>query len=168
MKIGVTGHRDLTERTVALVIRAVEELLMGYADLVGVTALAEGADQLFADSVLTLGGELEVIVPSVEYRSLREDIGEYDRLLNRASRVTRLPYPDDGPNAHMAAGLVVIERSDLVLAVWDGQAARAFAGTADFVEYARREGVPVTVIWPPGASRHEPGARRGTDTELGQ
>ncbi len=67
--------------------------------------------------------------------------------------MTRLPFREDGSAAHMAAGLVMVERSDLVLAVWDGQPARAFAGTADFVEYARHVRVPVAVIWPPGAAR---------------
>jgi hypothetical protein len=153
VRVGITGHRDLTPRTIELVTRAFEELLPGYPDLIGVTALAEGADQLFARAVLAQGGTLEVLVPSAEYRSLREDVGEYDTLLAAAARVTRLPFDSDGPNAHMAAGLVVIERSDLVLAVWDGQPARAFAGTADFVRYARQEGVPVTVVWPPGAAR---------------
>jgi len=49
--------------------------------------------------------------------------------------------------------LVMIERSDLVIAVWDGESARSFAGTADFVAYARQVRVPVQVIWPPGAVR---------------
>lgn len=153
MRVGVTGHRDLTPATMELVSTAFEQLLAGKTGLVGVSALAEGADQLFARAVLAHGGELEVVVPSAEYRGLRDDVGEYDRLLARASRVTRLPFVEDGPSAHMAAGLVTVERSDLVVAVWDGQPARAFAGTADFVGYARQEGVPVTVVWPASAAR---------------
>lgn len=38
-------------------------------------------------------------------------------------------------------------------AVWDGQAARAYGGTADVVAYAREHGTPVQVIWPHGAER---------------
>ena len=153
MRIGITGHRDLTPKTAELVSNALEEHLPKYADLIGVTALAEGADQLFARAVLAQGGDLDVIVPSAEFRSFRDDIEDYDRLLARASRVTRLPFGEDGPAAHMAAGLVMVERSDVVIAVWDGRPARAFAGTADFVGYARQVQVPVVVIWPPGASR---------------
>ena len=153
MKVGITGHRDLTVQTTALVSAAIDQHLAGYDQLVGVTALAEGADQLFARVVLTRGGQLDVVVPSAEYRSLREDIAEYDRLLAHAARVTRLPFGEDGPFAHMAAGLVMIERSELVIAVWDGQPARSFAGTGDFVEYARQVHVPLIVIWPPGAVR---------------
>lgn len=153
MRIGVTGHRDLTLNTVALVSRALEEHLAAYEDVVGITSLAEGADQLFARAILDRGGELDALVPSHEYRSLRADLAEYDRLLARAHWVTRLPFRADGPAAHMAASLVMVERSNLVLAVWDGQPARSFAGTADVVAYARQIQVPVTVIWPPGAAR---------------
>jgi hypothetical protein len=153
VKIGITGHRDLTPSTVTLVSAALDDALGQVDHLVGITALAEGADQLFAQLVLARGGELEVIVPSREYRSLRQEPARYDELMTRASQVTRLPFVDDGPSAHVAAGLVMVERADQILAVWDGRPPRAFGGTADFVEYARQLGVPVTVIWPPGSAR---------------
>lgn len=153
MKVGVTGHRDLTPETVKLVERAFDEHLSGHGQLIGISSLAEGADQLFARAVLAHGGDLDAIVPSTAYRGLRQDLAEYDRLLALARRVTRLPYQEDGPAAHMAASLVMVERSELLLAVWDGQPARSFAGTADVVGYARQVQVPVEVIWPQGASR---------------
>ena len=53
----------------------------------------------------------------------------------------------------MDAGKVVVDRSSVLLAVWDGQPSRGLGGTADVVAYARQRGVPVTVIWPEGASR---------------
>ena len=40
-------------------------------------------------------------------------------------------------------------------AVWDGEPARAYGGTADVVAEARKRGIPVTIIWPEGASRDE-------------
>jgi hypothetical protein len=63
---------------------------------------------------------VSALAEGAEFRRLREDVAEYDRLLALARRVTRLPFLEDGPAAHMAAGLVMIERSELVLAVWDG------------------------------------------------
>jgi hypothetical protein len=153
VKIGITGHRDLTPLTVTAVTAVLDERLAQVHDLVGITALAEGADQLFAREVLARGGALDVIVPSEEYRGLREDQIGYDHLLACAVRVTRLPFRQDGPAAHVAAGLVMVERCDQLLAVWDGQPARSFGGTADFVDYARQINVPVIVIWPPGSAR---------------
>jgi hypothetical protein len=52
----------------------------------------------------------------------------------------------------MAGGRAVVDRSDVLMAVWDGQPARGLAGTADVGAYARERGVPVEVIWPEGAT----------------
>lgn len=158
VRIGVTGHRHLTPATIELVTSAIEE----YVDqqnagrtLVGISCLAEGADQIFADVVLVRGGSLEVIIPAVEYRMkmTAEVRVAFDRFVGRASRVTTLPYQEAKGPAYMAASLVLVERSDLVVAVWDGQRAAKFSGTGDVVDYARQINVPVEVIWPPGAAR---------------
>ena len=52
-----------------------------------------------------------------------------------------------------AAGKAIAERSDLVLAVWDGRPAGGLGGTADVVKYARERGTTVAVIWPDGCAR---------------
>ncbi|MFG2222777.1 hypothetical protein [Streptomyces sp. NPDC048644] len=44
---------------------------------------------------------------------------------------------------------------DRLIAVWDGQPARGYGGTADVVAYARSTGVPVEVVWPDGATRDQ-------------
>jgi hypothetical protein len=46
-----------------------------------------------------------------------------------------------------------VDRSSVLVAVWDGQPARGLGGTADVVAYARQRGVPMEVIWPRGATR---------------
>ncbi|MDM4719304.1 hypothetical protein QTQ03_06720 [Micromonospora sp. WMMA1363] len=38
------------------------------SDLIGLSCLADGADQLFAAAVLEHGGSLEVVAPATEYR----------------------------------------------------------------------------------------------------
>ncbi len=156
MRIGITGHRDLTPRTVELVRSEFEaQLAQGPGLTTCISCLAEGADQLFAQVVLSHGGTLDAIVPSQDYREHMNSAAqhEYDQLLEAAYRVTRLPYTESNPAAHMAASLVLVERCDLLLAVWDGQPARSFAGTADVVAYARQLNVPVNTVWPPGSAR---------------
>jgi len=156
MRIGVTGHRDLTPRTVDLVVAEFSGQLSSAPDpTTCISCLAEGADQLFARAVLNDGGQVDAIVPSLDYRGHMnaEAQQEFDQLLAAAYRVTRLPYPESNPEAHMAASLVLVERSDLLLAVWDGQPARSFAGTADVVAYARQVKVPVHIVWPAGSAR---------------
>ena len=156
--IGVSGHRRLTPETADMVTRAVRESLRRHAGggpLVGISCLAEGADQLFAEAVLAEGGDLDVVVPAAGYRERMTEAARrgFDRLVARAWRVTRLPYPESKGPAYMAASLVLVERSDLLLAVWDGARSASFSGTGDVVDYARHLGVPVEVIWPEGAQR---------------
>jgi hypothetical protein len=157
MRVGGTGHRLLHAGTARIVERALYERLARLpADvLVGVSSLADGADQLFADAVLTLGGSLEVVLPAARYREAlpAESHAAYDRLLARATAVERLDYEDSTSEAHMTAGRFVVHRADVLVAVWDGHPARGFGGTGDVVAYARERGVPVEVVWPRGAAR---------------
>jgi hypothetical protein len=53
----------------------------------------------------------------------------------------------------MDASIEMLQRADRLFAVWDGLPARSFGGTADVVDHARVLGLPVTVIWPEGATR---------------
>ncbi|HEY4027154.1 MAG TPA: hypothetical protein VGO86_12055 [Candidatus Dormibacteraeota bacterium] len=157
MRVGATGHRMLPPGTARLVEEALRRRLAPEAgpSLVGISLLADGADQLFADMVLALGGSLEVVVPATHYReALPADCRQaYDRQLAQATTVERLDHRELTTEALMAAGRRVVERSELLLAIWDGRPARGMGGTGDVVEYAKRTGVPVEVVWPSGASR---------------
>lgn len=48
---------------------------------------------------------------------------------------------------------LMLERADELIAVWDGQPARGYGGTADVVQAARDKDLPVTVVWPAGVMR---------------
>lgn len=150
MRIGVTGHQALPESTLPAITRAVRAQLEAAADVTGVSSLAAGADQLFCSVVLGLGGELEIIVPSDHYESTLSGSALllYYRLLAEAKDVRRLDYARPSEEAFLAAGKEVVERCDLILAIWDGRPAGGLGGTADIVRYARQRGVPVEVIWP--------------------
>jgi hypothetical protein len=157
--VGMTGHAGLPPPTAELVTAALRETLRADAlNLVGVTMLGPGADQLFARVVLSLGGILHVVQPTtgMQYRDGFEDPEarrSYDELYGQASHVEALDHAESTEQAHMDAGKVVVVRSSLLVAVWDGQPARGLGGTADVVAYARQRGVPVKIIWPEGATR---------------
>jgi hypothetical protein len=157
--VGMTGHQGLPTHTAELVTTALRDSLRSYTPgLVGVTMLGPGADQLFARVVLSLGGALYLVQPTTgrQYRDGFEDTeaqAGYDELYGRASYFEALEYTESTEQAHMAAGKVVVDRSSRLVAVWDGQPSRGLGGTADVVAYARERGVPVTVIWPEGATR---------------
>ncbi|WUH97179.1 hypothetical protein OHR68_27035 [Spirillospora sp. NBC_00431] len=157
MRIAITGHRDLDERTTALVDSAIRGLLRdhGTRDIVGVSCLAAGADQIFARAVLELGGRLEVIVPAAGYAAAlgaRARRGFYE-LKERASKVLPLKHSSPGPGSYHDAGLTMLARVDHLIAVWDGAPARGRGGTAEIVEYARKRHMAVDIIWPKGARR---------------
>lgn len=156
-RIGISGHRGFDQATSDLVRQALREALTDYAPdaLVGVTCLADGADALFAQAVLDLGGTIDVIIPATEYRERFpvEYHQTFDDLLAQASRVRRLGFAESNSEAHMAASTIMISDASELIAVWDGEPARGYGGTADVVALARSRGVPVRVIWPDGARR---------------
>jgi hypothetical protein len=155
-RIAISGHRGLPAPTVRLIDKAIRSALTEHTPYVtGISCLADGADQIFAHAVTELGGNLEVVIPASEYRAgLPEEAHpEYDRLLSRALAVRDLPFTESTPESHMAASKVMIDAADELYAVWDGQPARGYGGTADVVQYAREHGKPVRLIWPDGARR---------------
>jgi hypothetical protein len=77
----------------------------------------------------------------------------YTRLLAQASDTTRLAFSAPGEPAYEAAGQWIAEHSEVLIAVWDGRAARGRGGTADTVSYARELDRELRVIWPDGMTR---------------
>jgi hypothetical protein len=155
-RIAISGHRDLPGPTADLVDKAIRGTLAAVGpDVTGISCLADGADQIFARAVTDLGGGLEAIIPAGQYRDVLPagSHPEYDRLLATAAAVRRLPFAAPTPESYMAASELMIDNADELYAVWDGQPARGYGGTADAVAYARDHGKPVHVIWPPGAER---------------
>ena len=155
-RIAISGHRGLSGPTVDLVDKAIRAALAEHApEVTGISCLADGADQIFARTVTDLGGELEVIIPAARYRAglPAEAQQEYDGLLAQAVAVRRMPFTESSSESHMEASKAMIDQADELFAVWDGQPARGYGGTADVVAYARDHGTPVRVIWPHGAAR---------------
>lgn len=157
MRIAVTGHRDLPAETERLVDDAIRAELRNHptAELGGISCLADGADVIFVRAILDAGGELHVVVPAHQYRDglPAEHHAIYDELLAQAASVDRLEHVQSDEQAHMDGSRRMLDRADALLAVWDGQPARGYGGTADVVELARQLGMPVTVIWPDGSAR---------------
>ena len=150
MKIGVTGHqkrpgadwnwvRDQITRELSLLPKPVE----------GLSCLAEGADQIFAECIIGHGGSLEVVVPTDDYERFfsQEGLDNYLRLKAR-SNVKRLAHPTSAQASFFRAGEYIADHSDLILAIWDGKPAAEYGGTGDIVGYALERGIPVVQIDP--------------------
>jgi hypothetical protein len=155
-RIGITGHQGLQQTTRNLVADGLARELRDVNDLHGVTSLAEGADQIFAEQVLGLGGKLTAVIPAAQYEdSFVTDSSRmsYWAFRDRADEIVELPYDVPCEQAYWAAGQHIVNMADILLAVWDGKPSGGLGGTADVVAYAQTCGVLVRVLWPPGARR---------------
>ena len=157
MRVGATGHQNVPPQAREYVTRAANAVLGQLdGDLVGVSSLAAGGDQIFASLVLEQGGRLEVVLPCKGYEttfSSPEDLRNFHALLERAATVETLGFDEPSEDAYLAAGCRVVDLSEMLLAIWDGQPARGKGGTGDVVEYARRRGVRLEIVWPKGIVR---------------
>jgi hypothetical protein len=157
-RIGITGHSSLSDDTARRVADELRGILAAYPaeDLIGVTCLARGADQLFARVVLDLGGTVEVVLPAADYRERKvkpDNVAEFDDLTDRAATVHTMPTATSNREAYQAAGEHVMNTVDEMVAVWDGSPPDGAGGTGDVVQTARARGLQVTVVWPEGATR---------------
>lgn len=167
LRIGITGHRDITADHPGLVteianaVEYISELLAtdpdrirpGQTALTAVSSLAEGADRLVAEEILKRpGSELEIVLPmpADEYRrdfGSPVSVAQFDEFLNRPGATidtTRVAGPRD--QAYEAAGRAVVDRSDVIIVVWNGKPAAGRGGTAQIYAYAQRWQKPVILI----------------------
>lgn len=171
MRIGVTGHRPnrlrIGEDRAKAHLHAVLEALRDAARAQGrteppiaVSALAEGADRLFAEAALELGFVLEAHLPlrSADYETTFADADTtvaYRSLLARARRVTELPGSlDDTDAAYEAQGRALVDLSDVLIAVWDGRGAAGRGGSPEIISYAL--GLARPVVWIDAAADRAP------------
>jgi hypothetical protein len=119
--------------------------------LVALSALAEGADRIFAEVALDLGYHLEVALPfaRADYERTFTDQDTtpiFRTILARAASITELDGAlSDTKAAYEAAGRHIVDKSNILVAVWDGKAAAGRGGTPEIIEYAVHAHKPV--VW---------------------
>jgi hypothetical protein len=154
-RIGLTGHQELPEQAIGPIKREFTEEIRPIESGVIISNLAAGTDQILARLALSHNFQLEAVIPCEQYETTfnEADLDTYRTLLQLATAVTTLEYPEPCERAFMAAGKLVVDRCDLLMAIWDGVPSRGWGGTADVVEYARQIGRPTKIIWPEGVRR---------------
>lgn len=159
IRLGITGHQSIPTDAHDFVVKVLDDEIRLAASrdavLWGITSLAAGADQLFAEIVLDAGGQLRVIIPSHQYETTfdAQASRRFEALLGRAAKVERLQFNNPCEEAFLAAGKRVVDLCETLIAVWDGAPSRGLGGTADVVEYAQSIGRRVDIIWPAGVVR---------------
>ena len=136
--IGVTGHRDIAVDALPAVRKSVRASLSALkncflSNLVLVTALAEGADQLVAE----IASELEIGMITIspmsidEYRLTMESndaVSNFDRLWWSSRVLERIELPklpgyseqEQAPAQYEQLGLLLARQSHILLAIWNG------------------------------------------------
>ena len=158
MVCGFTGHRRLPwggdetdPRCAALKTvlgrRIAEAAAAGCGTFL--CGMARGADTYFAEAVLALrdGGldlRLEALVPCPSQAGgwPAADRDRWTRLLAACDAVTVLE-PAYTPDCMLRRNRVLVDRSDVLITVYDGSG----GGTASTVAYARRRGRPLLPVW---------------------
>jgi len=152
--IGATGHRFLSEtgsiiRGIDTALNKIREAFPGPFELY--TSLAEGADRLVTSRALLILQTRLVVPLPLPLASYLVDFSpdsqvELTTLLQQADEVVELPLRAKRASAYEAAGLYMLDHVDVLIAVWDGQAARGRGGTGQIVAEARQRGMPVAWV----------------------
>jgi hypothetical protein len=145
-RLGIVGHCRLAPAASAFVSERSIEVLREFDDVVALSALAVGADTLFAEAAVQLGVPLEIVRPFDRYAddfACRTAGRRYRRLVTAARHETRLPFDVRSRAAYATAMRWIVQRSDVVVAAWDGSPPCGTGGTADAVQYAQAIGRPV-------------------------
>jgi len=148
--IGITGHRDIVQ-TFQLK-QDIKQLFMNLykkeEEVRLLSPLADGADRLVADIYLEVfkdKAHLIVPMPFDQERYMedfdkksKEEFLEYLKIAKSVIEVENT----QGCN-YKSVGVYVADKSDILLALWDGTFNAKSGGTGDIVAYAREEGKEV-------------------------
>lgn len=140
MIVGLTGHQKIgSEETVQWVEKQLSALLVTRGVTEGCMSLAIGADQMYATLLLDRGLPYRVVIPCERYEETfsEEEREKYVYLLSKARSVVVLEFVKPSERAFYEAGKEVVRGSEMLIAVWDGLAARGLGGTADVVHFAQ-------------------------------
>ena len=149
---------------VAEVERTQAALFAGSAPVLrAISPLAEGTDRLFADQALALGWHLCCVMPFPREEYEKDFLGDsaleadslerFRTFLDSGDSAKRPTYLElDGSRvdqglAYGTCGRVVLDLSDLLIVVWDGDTTQdKKGGTAETLAAARNAGVPVVLV----------------------
>ena len=140
MIAGLTGHQKIGDQeTVRWVEKELLNLLVSEKISEGWMSLAVGADQMYAKFLLRLGLPYRVVIPCKRYEETFSEAERqtYRYFLSRASSIVNLEFVEPTGTAFFEAGKEVVRRSEVLIAVWDGLAAKGLGGTADVVHFAQ-------------------------------
>lgn len=167
-------HADVAANAIRNVI---DNLASRCPRVAGVSSAASGGDTLFAEEILRRKAPLSIILPFDCERFKKDFEGEPSDAWQRSKEIIRsavdldvvhqldadlaivleFGLPIEKRNelgvaretkAYFEATIRTVDRSDVLLAIWDGEPGKGEGGTADAVKYARQIGLPLIIFNP--------------------
>ena len=151
--VGISGHRKKSQMSDTLRIKDI--IKQRFLDLKGkfnvscgidfllVSPLADGADRLFVDAIWEVEPEARLMVPMPSARETYEkDFDDqskaaFARYLNDPRCIETIELPFNGEERYLEVGKFVVDHSDFMFFVHDGEFASEFdGGTASIYSYA--------------------------------
>lgn len=166
--IAITGHRPNRMHVGApRILRQIRQTLRPMASAArslavpmhptAISALAEGADRLFATAALERHMRLRALLPfpAAAYETTFGDAADtphFRSLLARAASVQELPGRlEESQAGYEAVGRACVAGCHVLLAVWDGKPAAGRGGTPEIIDHALAAARPV--LWIDAAER---------------
>ncbi|MGB8031139.1 MAG: hypothetical protein WCF30_15920 [Terracidiphilus sp.] len=170
VQIGVTGHRPnrLPPDAAASLPGQCKQVLQAIASLASrmhdpllhspqppllriLSPLAEGSDRIVAHAGLALDADLQCPIPFHIEEYCRDFTSQASReefriLLAKASAVFESDGERDADSlAYERIGRIVLEQSDFLIAIWDGEPAAGRGGTTQIINEALEQNIPI--VW---------------------
>ncbi len=152
LAIGFTGHRALQDE--AACRKSIFEFLKQQKSstpgiVYGISSVAAGGDLLFAESCIQLELPLCVLLPLPveEFRKDFDDVSwsRAEQILSKAICVEVTEGNQSREESYYECGIETVQRSRLLLALWNGDPSQGLGGTEDIVSFAKGLGKPV--VW---------------------
>ncbi len=154
--IGITGHRTVPNEEIILnkiknVIHNISKSIN--SPLTVISPIAEGSDRLVAEEILSFDNNINknkliVVLPFKKENYMNdfktnESKEEFLTLFNQAEEIITLSNSSSRKDAYLQVGKYVVDKSDVLIAIWDGLPSRGKGGTAEIVDYARENKKPL-------------------------
>jgi hypothetical protein len=178
LNIGITGHVKLNPNCMNELRKGIEsaeniiEKSFGKCFMNILTPLARGGDRLVAEVLLKINNSrLIAVLPfdkneymkdfcTSEHKNVCEsefgDCCEFKYwLTEHASEIIEMPGCPNREDAYDWTGHFIVDKCDVLIAVWDGEESNGKGGTADIVKAALDIGKPVFHVWAENCKQQE-------------
>ncbi|SHF33508.1 hypothetical protein [Chryseobacterium takakiae] len=142
MILGITGHQDLKSFNLDWIKFTVNNFLKENDIIKGLSSLAIGSDQLFCRQLIKKNIPYDVIIPCDNYISTFKTLKDSESflgLLNMSKGIYTLNFDKPSESAFYSAGIEIVNKASVIIAIWDGKPAKGLGGTGDIVKIALQQ-----------------------------